>query len=114
MNYQDYRDYLLSAQWMFRRARRLDQAGHRCEYRAEEGRCCGVDGLEVHHLHYRNLGHEVDEDLQVLCRFHHLLLHLLDEGFDNEEAAAALIETAAEELGGITKVTPADLVGGRP
>jgi hypothetical protein len=113
MNYHDYRDYLLSSDWRARRQRRLDQAEYRCEYGTDVGRCCSIDGLEVHHLHYRNLGHEADKDLQVLCRFHHLLAHLLDQEID-EEDAAAVIQIAIEELGGIDKVTPSDLrVGGR-
>lgn len=31
--------------------------------------------LNLHHLHYRNIGHEKLEDLQALCRHCHLKVH---------------------------------------
>jgi hypothetical protein len=79
-------------------------------------RCDATDNLEVHHLHYGTLRHEADEDLVVLCRYHHLLTHLLARKdsfgqpiFDSEQDAIAVIEDAEERLGGIDKVSPDDL-----
>ena len=57
----EYREYIRSPAWRERRAAVLAKAGHRCE------RCPAVTGIEVHHLRYTNLGHEPDEDLEVLC-----------------------------------------------
>lgn len=58
-----YTQYMQSPAWQKRRAARLALAQYRCE------RCdaYGV-AVEVHHLHYRSLGHEADEDLEVLCK----------------------------------------------
>jgi hypothetical protein len=83
----DYEDYLDSEAWAARRERRLAQAGFRCEHMVDQWperpdktwteRCGETDGLEVHHLHYLTLGAEHDEDLKVLCRFHHRLTHVM-------------------------------------
>ena len=123
----DYRNYLLSAKWLARRERRLKLAGYRCEYQVDmwpdppdktwSERCKTTGGLEVHHLHYDTLGSEEDGDLEVLCRFHHLLSHLLakecatsgEPVFDYEQGAITVIEAAAKRLGGVDKVTPGDL-----
>jgi hypothetical protein len=58
-----YTQYMQSPAWQARRAKRLALAGLRCEG-------CTAYGvpLEVHHLHYRSLGHEEDADLEVLCK----------------------------------------------
>jgi hypothetical protein len=56
-----YRQYIKSDAWRARRERALLKVGRRCE------RCPEITGLEVHHLNYENLGHEPDEDLEVLC-----------------------------------------------
>lgn len=57
-----YRDYLASPEWRGRRAEKLRHANYRCE------RCGALgQGLEVHHLTYDRLGHELETDLQVLC-----------------------------------------------
>jgi len=76
MNKQDYQRYLQSPHWQARRLRRLSVAGHRCEFRPIDHhaeRCQLTQNLEVHHLHYDTLCHEKDIDLEVLCRFHHLV-----------------------------------------
>lgn len=58
----EYRLYIRSPEWRARRDQVLARAAYRCERCGLYGR-----GLEVHHLRYDNLGHEPDEDLQVLC-----------------------------------------------
>jgi hypothetical protein len=80
---ETYRTYIQSPEWAERRQRALSRAGARCE------RCkaFGVR-LEVHHLTYTNLGHEPDEDLQVLC----LPCHKIG---DQERAAQAFGGDAA-------------------
>ena len=57
----EYRQYIHSDAWRERRERALTLAGRRCQ------RCPAYTDLEVHHLRYTNLGHEPDEDLEVLC-----------------------------------------------
>jgi hypothetical protein len=83
INKREYQLYLRSDHWQKTRLRRLTVAGHQCEFKEETGqyksyslygpRCTETADLEVHHLHYRSLGAEKDEDLEVLCRFHHLV-----------------------------------------
>ena len=60
---QFYNQHLQSSGWRDTRRRLIAQSQHYCDR-------CGrlADYLEVHHLHYRNLGYELDEDLQVLCK----------------------------------------------
>jgi hypothetical protein len=64
----EYDPYMHSAAWARRRRIALDNAGgmcQRCFVRPDDpdfGR-----PLEVHHLTYKNLGHEQAEDLIVLC-----------------------------------------------
>jgi 5-methylcytosine-specific restriction endonuclease McrA len=56
-----YRDYLLSPEWKERR---------RIEFGASQRRCqsCGSRGrLHIHHLTYERRGHELPEDLVVIC-----------------------------------------------
>ena len=64
-----YREYLGSWDWLWTRKRALHRAGYRCE------RCRSAEHLEVHHLTYERLGHERDEDLEVLCRDCHAVHH---------------------------------------
>jgi len=82
-----HRTYLQSPWWSRRRRLRLALAEHQCEFRPTiedprmkyerfGERCCETQHLEVHHLHYDTLGSELDEDLEVLCRKHHLVRHV--------------------------------------
>lgn len=78
--------YLRSRHWQEFRKIALKRAEWRCEYpgcRAiDHSRpFCGrkeilrfkwlIESLDVHHLSYKNLGHETVADVQVLCRKHH-------------------------------------------
>ncbi len=61
-----YLTYINSAAWRDRRQRALRLAGYRC-------RVCGEGKrLQVHHVTYKNLGNEADDDLTVLCWYCHL------------------------------------------
>jgi hypothetical protein len=64
--------YLRSEAWQRRRRAALERAGWRC-------RACGQRGgsLDVHHLTYCRLGHELPEDLCVLCRRCHEIAEAL-------------------------------------
>jgi 5-methylcytosine-specific restriction endonuclease McrA len=55
--------YLASPQWAAKKAEVYASRPSCCE-------CCGTFGcgpLEVHHLTYERLGHELMSDLQILC-----------------------------------------------
>jgi 5-methylcytosine-specific restriction endonuclease McrA len=60
-----YLGYMRSALWRTRRQRALKLAGNRCQV------CGSTKRLEVHHVTYANLGHELDSDLTVLCWWCH-------------------------------------------
>lgn len=69
---RDYQAYLLSRSWKRRRAAKLAQVGHKCES------CGREDSLQVHHLHYGNVGRESLADLKVLCSDCHASTHGID------------------------------------
>ncbi len=70
MNQQDYSNYLKSAHWAETREKRLELDKHRCYL------CGKKKHLNVHHISYKNLGHEnVSRDLVTLCRECHKMLH---------------------------------------
>lgn len=56
-----YRDYLKTEQWKNRRKEILVRDGNKCS------ECGDKKKLQVHHLNYKNLGCEKDEDLVTLC-----------------------------------------------
>jgi len=58
---QKYLEYLASAAWKRKRYQLFLQRGKKCE------RCGAVKKIEVHHKHYRTLGHEALTDLEVVC-----------------------------------------------
>ena len=62
---QSYREYLKSAHWQEIRKAKLKEAGYKCQ------KCGARESLDIHHLHYRTLGHERMSDLQALCRSCH-------------------------------------------
>jgi hypothetical protein len=58
----EYLAYLQSPEWKLFRLTIFAQRGKKCE------RCGRTNGsIQVHHLHYQNIGHEQPEDVQVLC-----------------------------------------------
>ena len=65
-----YRDYLLTPEWLTRRAEALARANYRCQV------CNRAEGeLNVHHRTYERRGYEHPDDLVVLCRPCHALFH---------------------------------------
>lgn len=66
----DKKAYLKSRKWQALRTIILGRDHHTC-------RKCGIDDvpLEVHHIHYDNLGEELPEDLLTLCRDCHQSIH---------------------------------------
>lgn len=69
----DYNAYILSDEWKQKREQRLAMDGNKCQV------CGAVDGLEVHHLTYRNLGHEEMDELITLCRDCHKKQHKAEQ-----------------------------------
>ena len=124
MNKQEYQRYLESAHWKKTRAAKLVLAGHRCEFRPIRGehpkhgylygdRCGDSRKLQVHHLSYERIGAERDEDLEVLCKFHHLVRHAsfnvcptCGEDMDiDERDAIDNVKQAIRDRNGIDNVT---------
>jgi hypothetical protein len=56
-----YRDYLKTAHWQLKRQEAITSASNRCQL------CNSAERLEVHHRTYERRGHELPEDLTVLC-----------------------------------------------
>jgi hypothetical protein len=127
---RDYEKYLQSPHWQRTKQRRLAVAGHRCEFRPVVGsyktpddllgdRCETTENLEVHHRHYQSLHAEKDEDLEVVCRFHHLVRGAIGDldcpecgdgpmGYD-EEDVIAVVREAIEDAGSIELVDLQDV-----
>jgi hypothetical protein len=118
-----YQHYLQSPAWQTTRERRLDASGHRCEFRPlldwepKHGgrygpRCVAIGPLDVHHRHYRSVGAEQDSDLEVLCRFHHLVRHVTrvecaycgETVETDDETAIAMVEEAVANVDSIHDV----------
>jgi len=62
----EYTEYLLSPEWEEIKKQMKARYGNKCEL------CGSTQDLEVHHLHYRNLGHEDLRDLLLLCHDCHI------------------------------------------
>lgn len=80
----DYKSgYLRTLHWLKVRAAILLISDAKCKFCSDRDwdifrlNCAGdiTRGLHVHHLHYKNLGHERYEDLVLLCEGHHSLEH---------------------------------------
>lgn len=69
---KNYKRYLRSEEWAERRRRSLWLAHSRCQF---DG-CTTESGLQVHHLNYDHVGEESDDDLVVLCDFHHMVAEI--------------------------------------
>jgi len=65
----EYQSYLQSRHWKETRYDAKARAGRRCE------RCGSTHDLQVHHLTYARKGFERPEDLEVLCKRCHYIVH---------------------------------------
>lgn len=65
----NYREYLQSEHWLNMRRGALERAGWRCQV------CNNKTRLDVHHRTYERRGHELPDDLTVLCRSCHETFH---------------------------------------
>lgn len=66
----DYKEYLQTRHWKSFRYNYLQEHKKICVFCLKE-----TDYVELHHLHYENLGREKDEDVVLLCYKCHRLLH---------------------------------------
>ena len=66
--HNDYQAYLESPHWKTLRSETLCERGF-CAV------CKATGNLRLHHCDYRRLGHELPDDLIVLCDDHHAALH---------------------------------------
>jgi hypothetical protein len=142
-----YRTYLASPEWAAVRERRIAAADGRCEFveqaasdRTDDtGRCLAVEEsefersereryyghslqesvLQVHHLNYDTLGAERDCDLAVFCRFHHLVVHVLERAkcqrcgaplIAGENEAIELVEDWTSDSGRIEDVSADEII----
>jgi hypothetical protein len=64
-----YAEYLRSPEWLARRERHLEAAGHRCQL------CNAISTLHLHHRTYERRGFESSVDLVVLCAECHRKFH---------------------------------------
>ena len=76
---EKYQEYLRSEHWTNLRRQKLSQHRHGCSH-------CGTrtNGVQVHHLNYRNWYDCTLEDLMMLCGYCHETLHeqAMLRGFD--------------------------------
>ena len=67
--WKNYSEYLASPEWAKLRARILARDAYRCR------QCLLRGATDVHHLTYKRMGHELDEDLISVCGVCHQSLH---------------------------------------
>lgn len=67
-----YEDYIISDEWKERRRRAKIAAGWRCQLCNKTG---NDQTLHAHHRTYKNLGHEQNGDITVLCEDCHAKFH---------------------------------------
>ncbi|WP_195926728.1 HNH endonuclease [Sarcina ventriculi] len=65
----EYENYIHSNAWRKRRQQALYAGHNRCAM------CGATTSLQVHHLTYKHLGHELDSELMVLCTSCHHKVH---------------------------------------
>ncbi len=82
----EYERYMKSEAWEKKRSERLELDDNKC---VMCGRPNGLQKdrttpiLQVHHIHYKNLGHEPMEDLVSLCPTCHKRIHKYYSRFRN-------------------------------
>lgn len=74
-----YRETLASPRWQQLKWRRIMRAGFACERCGLRYRGLRVTGamrwFELHHRHYETVGHETIDDVLILCRLCHRIVH---------------------------------------
>lgn len=68
-----YHDYLLSPEWKQFRKDAFVHYGRKCT------KCSKTKNLQIHHHHYRNIFHELMDDVTVLCKACHEAHHKIEK-----------------------------------
>ena len=71
---EKYVHYLKTLHWNQTRQNAFFKANWKCQL------CQSKQGIEVHHNNYNNLWKEEPADLVVLCKFHHDMVHFINQG----------------------------------
>lgn len=58
----EYTAYMQSGKWHNRKRHLFQKRGYKCEM------CGGGGPFDIHHKNYDRLGHELDDDLLIVCR----------------------------------------------
>lgn len=66
---KEYHEYLKSPEWKEFRKKAFAHYGRKCS------KCPATKTLQIHHLHYNNIFHELIEDVIVVCKKHHEEIH---------------------------------------
>lgn len=59
---ETWKKYLKSPHWQSTRARKMANSGFRCQ------ECDNIHSLYVTHIHYKTVGCETDDDLNIYCK----------------------------------------------
>lgn len=87
---ETYEQYLQSPGWRITRNHALRRARYQCE------RCQSKRNLRVHHKTYERLGHEWDQDLEVVCEACHGGIHTKE--MQQDERGRLYLRLATEVL----------------
>ena len=71
LEFKSYEDYLQSDLWKDKRTFVLSVVGNRCQV------CKTKKQISVHHVSYERIGKELIDDLQILCKPCHKMVHFL-------------------------------------
>jgi len=67
-----YKDYIKSEAWKIRRAKFFKKYGRECAV------CKSTRLVGLHHISYKHVGRELDEELVALCWTHHEAYHIAE------------------------------------
>lgn len=95
LEFKSYEDYLKSDLWKQKRSTVLSVLGGRCQI------CKDKTGITVHHVSYERIGKELIDDLQVLCKDCHKMVHFLvserPKQYTIQNCVAEIFKMNAEE-----------------
>lgn len=92
----NYYDYINSNIWRSRRESCLKDPYYGRPY--ECFICASKCDLQVHHLTYLRLGEEIDEDLCILCKNCHHLVHFKEGVHSNKQIARNVFELKEKRI----------------
>lgn len=89
MKKMTYKQYMNSSEWR----RKSNAAKARADYRCQLCNASpGMNKLHAHHRTYERLGHELDNDLTVLCEDCHKLFHTKSGIVEHDFVITAQVE----------------------